>query len=277
MNATVLKAMKTVVYDKAEELKNVLRIFTVDTSSRKYRNKPDVTAQTVTEKILDWIADSIEEKILSASLSSLPTLGDKLVADIASATQLIEQFESTGDFQPRRRVERNNDRIQPLPIVIVRNRSGDVLRLVRKERKADSNLHKKITVWAGGHVRREDGPNRKGSICAGALRELAEELRIYIMREQLKLLGAVYVASGASTRKHMAFVFEWRAETDDVEVALCNAEFIEKSGNALSGTFLPLKDIAGEVEKGEISEPWSVEILRSLLNTSAANSPSNSC
>jgi predicted NUDIX family phosphoesterase len=274
MNTTVLKAMKTVVYEKAEELKDLLRIFTVDTSSRKYNNKTDVTTLTVTKKILDWVSDSIEEKILSASRSSLPALGDKLVADFASATTLIERFESAGDFRPRNRVERNKDRVQPLPIVIVRNRSGDVLRLVRKERKADSNLHKTITIWAGGHVRREDGPNGKGSIRAGALRELAEELRIYVMEDQLKLLGAVYVASAGSTQKHMAFVFEWRAETDDVEVALCNAEFIEKSGNALSGTFLPLAEIMGEVKDGEISEDWSVEILQNLLTSSAANNPS---
>lgn len=74
------------------------------------------------------------------------------------------------------------------------------------------------------------------------------------------------MGSGTSTQKHMAFVFEWRAKTDDVEVALCNAEFIEKSGNALSGTFLPLTEVRQEVERGEISEAWSVAILKNLLS-----------
>jgi hypothetical protein len=38
----------------------------------------------------------------------------------------------------------------------------------------------------------------------------------------------------------------------------------------LSGTFLPLRDIVGEVESGEISEEWSVEILKSLLTSTNA-------
>jgi len=33
----------------------------------------------------------------------------------------------------------------------------------------------------------------------------------------------------------------------------------------LSGTFVPLKDIARDVDDGKIAEEWSVEIVRELL------------
>jgi predicted NUDIX family phosphoesterase len=134
--------------------------------------------------------------------------------------------------------------------------------LIRKEREATNQLHKRITVWAGGHVRREDGRTGIGSITNSAIRELQEELRIYATLNSLTLLGAVYLSSGISTKKHIAFVYEWRADTDDVEIALCNAEFMEKSGTSLQGMFLPPETIAAETSE---LEDWSKEILGSLI------------
>jgi hypothetical protein len=62
----------------------------------------------------------------------------------------------------------------------------------------------------------------------------------------------------------MAFVYEWRAESDDVQVALCNAEFMEKHGTSLQGTFLPAEKIFEE--EGDLEE-WSKEILTDLFLT----------
>jgi predicted NUDIX family phosphoesterase len=151
--------------------------------------------------------------------------------------------------------------------VVVRNSSGQVLRLVRKEDDSSSNLHKKITVWAGGHVRKEDSPNGQGAICAGAIRELEEELRLYATCEQLRLLGAVYLNIEPNTNKHVAFVYEWKAQMDVVEVALCNSEFVEKGGTSLQGVFMPPEQIAAETNL----EAWSVEILNSLVIGSTNN------
>ncbi len=262
MNPTVLKQMRNVIKERSAELKDRFRIFPVDTSSPRYSDKPKETCETVTQKILNWISESIEEKILSAPKSAFPSLKDMLVVHTKEAQNLIDTFESQGHFSPRKKVESDLSRIQPLPIVVVRNSSGHVLRLVRKEREESNRLHKKITIWAGGHVRREDGPQGKGSINTSAIRELQEELRIYAPVDGLALLGAVYVSSGTSTRKHMAFVYEWRASTDDVEVTLCNSEFMEKTGTSLKGTFLPPEKI---IEESEGLEDWSKAILNNLL------------
>lgn len=167
-----------------------------------------------------------------------------------------------GRCQKNSGLEADLSLIQPLPVVVVRNRSGHILRLVRKERETSNRLHKKVTVWAGGHVRREDGSKGIGSITNGAIRELQEELRIYATPNSLTLLGAVYIPSGSSTKKHMAFVYEWRAPTDDVEVALCHAEFMERTGTSLRGTFLPPEKILEETDE---LEDWSKEILNSFL------------
>ena len=255
MNPIVLKQMRTVIGERARNLKDHFKIFSLDTSAQSYVGKQKETCEAVAKRILGWVTESIEEKILSAP-RALFSLDKKLVAAASHAQKLIETFERKGSFLPRKKVEADLSRIQPLPVVVVRNRTGHILRLVRKEREEVNKLHKKITVWAGGHVRREDG-----SIKMGARRELQEELRIYAIPERLSLLGAVYIPSNGSTKKHMAIVYEWRAESDDVEVALCNAEFMEKQGTSLQGTFLSAERI---VEEDDLEE-WSREILQALL------------
>jgi predicted NUDIX family phosphoesterase len=262
MNPVVLGQMRSVINQRAHDLGAQFRIFKLDTSAKRYADNQKETCETVAKKILNWIKESIDEKILSAPRSSFSSLQMKIVARRLEAQKLINTFESEGDFQPRKRVEADTNRIQPLPVVVVRNSSGNVLRLVRKEKDVSNRLHKKITVWAGGHVHREDGPRGRGSIGTAARRELQEELRIYTKADDLSLLGAVYIPNNGSTKKHMAFVYEWRAPTDDVEIALCNAEFMERHGTSLQGTFLPAKQIASEDEG---LEDWSKEILGNLL------------
>lgn len=264
MNITVLRQMASVLAETTAELKSRFRIFSFDTSSDEYRGKQQCTCTAITEQILELVEESIEENIFSAPKSAFPALATKCVASAEDARVLVEQFEMEGDFQPRQKIEADISRIQPLPIVVVRNRTGNILQLIRKEREPSSKLHKKITIWAGGHVRREDGPERKGAIVGGAIRELQEELRIYAEPDRLKLIGAVYVPADGSTQKHMAFVYEWRAVSDDVEVALCNSEFMERNGNSLQGAFLPAEKISEEA--GDL-EDWSLEILNNFLIT----------
>jgi predicted NUDIX family phosphoesterase len=185
-----------------------------------------------------------------------------MVVSRDDAQTLINTFESTGDFRPRKTVEADISRIQPLPVVVVRNRSGQILRLVRKEKDTTNKLHKKIALWAGGHVRQDDGPDRRNSIIAGAARELQEELKIQANQDRLSLLGAVYVPATGSTEKHMAIVYEWRADTDQVEVTLCNGEFMERQGTSLQGNFLAAEQIAADTDG---LEDWSKEILNSFF------------
>ena len=154
--------------------------------------------------------------------------------------------------------------VQALPVAIVRNQTGQVLRLRRKERDSKNPLHEKIVLWAGGHVRREDAIN--GDTLKYALaRELHEELRLDVDKSDLTLLGCVYTPSNGKSAKHVAIVYEWRAQTDDVAVSLSAAEFYERRGTSLSGTFVSISDLCQAVASKEITEPWSVEIIQKLL------------
>jgi len=160
-------------------------------------------------------------------------------------------------------VEEDFEAIQALPVVIVRRKNGDVLRLKRKEKDAKNPLNEKIVIWAGGHTRKEDKSNGE-TLLQCILRELQEELRLSVEPEELVLQGAIYSDENPHSGKHLALVYEWRARTDDVVVAL-NNEFFERRGTSLSGTFVSVENLIKEIENEKLTEPWSVEIATEIL------------
>ncbi len=268
MNDDVLRTMLETTRETASRLRKEkhFRIFEVDTS-RNASADPRATAERVTDLVLGLIEEQLEEEILFLPAdTAAPLFETGTWIGKTAAQQLVELFTARGAFRSREAVESDLTLVQALPVVVVRNRRGDLLRLKRREQRKDNPLHGKIVIWAGGHVRREDGANGP-SIRNGAIRELQEELRLSIEPRDLELLGAVWVRSrdGDRTRRHVAIVHEWRAQTDDVAVALSATEFFERRGTSLSGSFVAPEQLARDVDDGRICEPWSVEIARRLL------------
>ena len=268
MNDDVLRTMLETTRETASRLRKEkhFRIFEVDTS-RDASAGPRATAERATDLVLGLIEEQLEEEILFLPAdTAAPLFETGTWIGKTAAQQLVELFTARGAFRSREAVESDLTLVQALPVVVVRNRRGDLLRLKRREQRKDNPLHGKIVIWAGGHVRREDGANGP-SIRNGAIRELQEELRLSIEPRDLELLGAVWVRSrdGDRTRRHVAIVHEWRAQTDDVAVALSATEFFERRGTSLSGSFVAPEQLARDVDDGRICEPWSVEIARRLL------------
>ncbi len=264
MNEEVLEQMLETTRATANRLKNQFRLFEIDTSGG-IPDGPQRTAERVAEIVLGLIEEQLEEEILFLPAVTVAELfGDVFCMDAVAAKRLLDLFAFEGHFKGREAVERDESVVQALPVVIVRNRSGHILRLKRREQKPDNPLHEKLVIWAGGHVRREDGSNG-ASILQCAARELQEELRLSVDVNDLRLLGAVRTGSASRTKRHVAIVFEWRAPTDDVAVALSSAEFFERRGTSLSGSFVQVNELAKDVDAGRVSEPWSIEIVRNLL------------
>lgn len=264
MNEEVLTQMLETTRETANRLKDKFRIFEIDTSTGVSEG-PQPTAEKVADIVLGLIEEQLEEEILFLAADSVANLfQDATCIDASKTRELLALFANRGQFKGREAVEADEMVVQALPVVIVRNRSGHVLRLKRKEQKQDNPLHEKLVIWAGGHVRREDGSNG-ASILQCAVRELQEELRLSIDAKDLRLLGAVRTLSGGRTQRHVAIVFEWRATTDDVAVALSSAEFFERRGTSVSGSFVQVSELARDIDSGRVSEPWSTEIVRHLL------------
>ena len=267
MNSEILQQIKDINEQCVDQLGRDFRIYTVNTSDGETKGNPKRTAEVVTEAILGLIEEQIEEAILSCSREVVTKLfDDKNFINGSQADELVRYLRegSDSDFRRREEVEKDGSRVQGLPIVIVRNVSGEVLRLRRREKREDNLLHNKIVIWAGGHVRREDAVNGDPLIHC-AIRELEEELRLQIEFSSLRLIGAVYFDNGGSTSKHVAIAYEWRASTDDVSVVLSRSEFFERRGTSLSGSFASVDELANDVENKKLEEPWSVELVREFL------------
>lgn len=236
-----------------------------DTSAEKYNNNQTVTCEAVASAVLNVIEIELNEKILSLKKEHLfEGRCVETYLNSAQATEILDLFHEAGEFERREVVEADTSRVQAIAIVIVRNKSGQILRLVRRERDASNALHGKTAIWAGGHVRQEDGADGRSAILWGAVRELNEELRLMVEPDSLELKGAVYDSSSERSAQHMGMVYEWRAESDSVEIALCRSEFFERQGNSLRGDFVSASEIIEESEKGGIDD-WSRVIVNQHL------------
>ena len=266
MNPDTLKLIRTEYESCIRELNNHFRVFGIDTSERKTRNKQQRTAEIVVEHILSLAIEHVDENILCCPKTKVTDLfpatcyiGEK------DARTLISIFEGPeASFRPREEVEEDDSVVQALPIVVVRNADGDVLRLRRHEARKDNPLHGEVVIWAGGHVRDDDNDNGHPLVDC-AIRELEEELRLQIERASLRLVGATYFDNIDGTKKHVGIVYEWRSKTNDVATVLSRSEFFERSGNSLSGSFAAVNQLAENVKSGRLKEPWSVEIIRRHL------------
>jgi len=265
MNAEVLEQMVKITKEAAVRMKSEFRIFPIDTTSDHSKDGAKKTAEAVADAALNVIEEHLREDILSLPKTAIvDAFGGKKCLSVSEAHALVEQFAKSGAFDPREQIEADGTRVQALPVVVVRNKSGDVLRLRRKERQEENPLNEKVVIWAGGHVRKEDQTNGDPTLQC-ALREVQEELRLCLDAPELILRGAVYSGLGDRISKHVAIVYEWKAETEDVAVVLSSAEFFERRGTSLSGSFVSLEELAHDVDDGKISEEWSVEIVREFL------------
>ena len=265
MNPDVLKKIRTTFQQTKKRLSQQFVVHNIDTSSGDDKDAPRKTCEDVAELVLSHIEREIQEDILVQPKEFVrDSFQGRQFLPREDARTLINEFASSSDFRPRQEVEPDDELVQALPVVVVRNSSGHVLRLRRREYVRDNPLHEEIVVWAGGHVRQEDADSGNPVIHA-ALRELKEELRLDIDRNELSLKGAVYVDASGSTLRHVALCFEWWAPSDDVAVALCRHEFFERKGTSVSGSFVPVEKLTQDVDAGKLKEPWTAEILEKVL------------
>lgn len=264
MNEAVLRQFRANTLEACKRLDSQFRIFQVDTSQPGCDQKQ--TADKVARIALDLIAEQLDEEILCLERAAVKKLfSGKTTIGAGKAAELVDLFVCQGSYIHRATAENSPELVQALPIAVIRTKSGQVLLLRRREKQQENPLHDRVVIWAGGHVRREDANNGQ-SVVQGAIRELHEELRLSLEPKSLRLLGAIHADLGGSTSKHVAIVYEWRAETDDVAVALSNAEFFERRGTSLSGKFIPVAQLPAHL-KGAAGqpEPWSEQILNNFL------------
>lgn len=264
MNTDVIKQMAANTNQCMNRFRNQFKLYEVDTSKAS-GSTPKKTAEVVGDLVLSIIEGELEEEILSVGRADFEAfMNGSEVLDSQRAPGLVDLFARQGTFEVRDQVEANVDQVQALPVVIIRNKTGEILQLKRREKDAKNALHEKLVIWAGGHVRKEDSANGQ-TLLRCASRELQEELRLRVEPSELKLIGAAYDRQTVGVSKHVAIVYEWHATSDDVNVVLNATEFFERRGSSQSGRFIGLDDLLRCVNEDQVVESWSVKIAKHLL------------
>lgn len=273
MNEKVLAQMFNTIRETSKNLKKEFRIFEIVSSAGRMDGARR-TAEAVANLALKVIEEHFREDLLSLPKEDVSrTFAGKKCLNSSEAAALVRLFLKSGNYKPTEAVGADGTRFQVLPVVVVRNKSGRVLRLSRQAQADTGSMNGKIVIWTGGPVRKE-GEAGEDAIIQCALREIQEQLRLRLEPHDLKLRGAVYSeAGGEGTQKRVAIVYEWKAKTDAVAMVLSRAELSDRRGAALRGTFVPLNDIVRDVDDGKITEPLSVEIVRELLAADYKFSP----
>ena len=266
MNVETLNQIRAENQSCIAEFEDRFRVFRIDTSTGDTKEDPQRTAEVVTEAILSLAESHVVEDILCCPKEEVTKVfAGRCYVGASEAEALASMFRGPlASFRPREEVEEDGAVVQALPVVVVRNANGDVLRLRRREKTRDNPLHEKVVIWAGGHVRCDDADNGDPLVHC-AIRELEEELRLQVERSALRCVGATYFANGERTSKHVGIVYEWLSKTNDVAAVLSRSEFFERRGTSVSGSFASVRQLAADVANNQLQEPWSVEIVRNHL------------
>ncbi|MGV3659120.1 MAG: hypothetical protein ACO1TE_03020 [Prosthecobacter sp.] len=258
MNLEVLGQTRENVLKCTSDFEEYFDIEHIDTTNKKTA----VIALKVAQLVLDIIEAQLNERILSIERDAVEQIfGHRTILNPEDGEKVLDLFGTTGVYESRSIVEDDKSRIQALPVLVVRDAKGRVLQLRRRERDRKNPLNNRLVVWAGGHVREEDGLNGK-ALMRGLLREAKEELKLNIQEGEVSFLGIIWERhSSLKTSQHIALVYEWRAQTEDVEVCLSNAEFFERRGTSLSGKFVSASSLIGSKEL----EQWSALIVSEFL------------
>ena len=127
MNEKVLTQALATTRECITRMQDKFPIVEVDTSGTS-KDGPRKTAERVCDVILDWVEQELSEEIFHVRKEQIVSVFAKnLVLKGCDAEKVLNAFAEHGKFLPRHQVEEDCTQVQALPIVIVRNKSGDVL------------------------------------------------------------------------------------------------------------------------------------------------------
>jgi len=135
MNEAVLKQMTDVVHQTEKDMESLFRVFSVNTSVGENKENPKRTVEKVAEIVLSLIEEHLKENILYIQKEDVKKIFDgSTTVGFDAAKELVTYFQASGIYAPRNNVEEDNQKVQAIPIVVIRNASGQVLRLRRREK-----------------------------------------------------------------------------------------------------------------------------------------------
>lgn len=267
MNLKVLgeyrEAINSAVNKNKKYFKNIIPVDTSD-------GNQDYVGKLVTQKTLETLSDLLDEKI--GYIDKSEGLMRIINSNNVQQTDCIKNYLKKLKFEKRLLVEKNENRIQPIPIVVLTDKDSKKIFVVKKKTDAiskNSTEKNRLLLYIGGHVRNEDVVSgRKGDYLQTyretLQRELKEELGISIA---LKNIEPIYIyGRGEEEKYHIAICYKCSIQTEGLKITMDSHELVKNSGTTKSGKFLDISEIIEE--KYEL-EQWSATILQYYWNIDA--------
>lgn len=263
MKPEVLNEFRNSIISTAYKYDAVYQRIEVYDTSEKPLNKVNYE---VTNNILEILRDNIEEKVGYFNISNIDTGLDTTFSFSDANLKGINL-----EFDSRYKVEEESEFIQPIPILIIKEKNGNRAFVVRKNKKRTSEKSPesgKTLLYLGGHVRKEDMYHSKEkdllSISKYALsREIKEEIGVdYHPSEDEVDPLCIWVRNNERSQKHLAICFVLNADLDLLKVNLDANEFVT-TGNTKSGKIFDVTELAKNEKE---FEDWSQLILKKLFN-----------
>lgn len=263
MREDVLEQYLLSVNDIIKEYSKYFRaVHKIDTTDKLQND----VGYEVASKTLHVLRDMLIEKIGYIEKSSIPI--NNGFNDINLLTPSLNKY----TFLNRDIVEKDKNKIQPIPIAVIVTPGKDKILCIKKTNKSTpkgSPESGKLLLYAGGHARFEDETSdSKGDFIKTTKntleRELFEELGISISLEEKNPDFCLYTPEYTGKSKQH-FAIGWIIYlTEGTKLNLDSYEIVQKKGKTKSGYFLTIREIEKLVCNDEnklLLESWSQEIL----------------
>lgn len=218
----------------------------------------------VTKNTLQIINESTSEKIGFFDRAEL----DNALPEFFDFSALRPNI--VPDFAVRDTVEADNEKIQPIPILVVTNQESTEILVVKKNRSStsvESPEAERLLLYLGGHIRKEDmiesDSDDLREIASYALhREVKEEIGFdYYPSKDVSPL-CFWVRSNPRSERHFAMCHVLKTDLANFRIRLDKNEFVTHSSSK-SGKILKISEVMDDASS---LEDWSKLILRKVFN-----------
>ena len=171
------------------------------------------------------------------------------------------------DFNERKEVESDINKIQLVPIVVITNKSRNKIFVVKKIKtkdKASSPEFEKILPYLGGHLRKEDRPLAAGRsafdiLNRGLQREIKEEIGVDYIPSLDGRSMAIWIQDKPRSQQHIAICAIWEVDFEDFNYRLTKDEF------SSAGKKDSIVDVATIVKNPAAFEDWGLHIFEQFF------------
>ncbi len=260
MHPEILNSYNSTLSESITNYKKLFKeVIHIDTSDKGIN---DVNYK-VTNQILETLRINTSEKIGYFDINSI----DHSLSGTFKLDSLIKENTKI-EFSSRPEVEYDQSKIQPIPIVVITNKTRDRVLVVKKNKKqtsSNSPESEKLLIYLGGHTRDEDviQSSEKGtlSILKYCLqRELKEETGIDFYPKNNSPF-CIWSKSNERSKLHIAICFVYEVDFERIKINLDKNEFITQ-GRTKSGQIISVKELINQYSS---LEDWSKLIVKEVF------------